>query len=595
MSDVVVRARDLSKVYRLYPSQTDRLADLLGWSWLRRAVYPEHKAVDGINLEVRAGERVGLIGRNGAGKSTLLKLITGVTQPSSGELTTTGETHALLQMGAGFQPEFTGRENARAYLANLGVIGESADRQIEDIIEFSELEEYIDQPLRTYSTGMAMRLVFAVSTAIAPSLFVVDEVLGVGDAYFQAKSFDRIKSLCSDGTTLLLVSHDIYSAARLCERMIWIERGQIQFDGDPKAAINLYEASIKTQEEQRLRKKARIRSSTNVNYKDTDIQQFLLEIRPKDQHAFEPSIELRQATLVANGKQIATVGLHMADAKQASVNLVFEGACWKVEDSDTRSPTITLANHGSSFHKGLLDIRVPRNLSGVSLVFKMFSPESQSIHAVLFDEQDRAYVGLNATLPAGELTEWTVPIDPSVLVEREMRVDQPDGERHGSGALRIMAFDILDKHRESVRLLQLGEPVTFRINYKINNRDSASDVEASIVFYKDSVTDVMRIFASSLELSVDSDQGVIELYLERLPLCFGSYTISFIFAKKGYYEENSGRAFSINRDVYDVLSRAVEFTVPYGNPAFTGSIVAYEGQWKVLPVLSQLGTDSALR
>src|SRR5215467_6771975 len=173
--------------------------------------YTEHAALDGINLEIGRGEKVAIIGRNGAGKSTFLKLVTGVIQPTSGSIDISVRVHALLQIGTGFHPDFSGRENVFAYFAQLGVTGKEARQRFVDVVEFAELEEYIDQPVKTYSTGMGMRLMFAVSTAVTPDLLVVDEVLGVGDAYFASKSHERIRELCErEGTTLLLVSHDVY-------------------------------------------------------------------------------------------------------------------------------------------------------------------------------------------------------------------------------------------------------------------------------------------------------------------------------------------------------------------------------------------------
>ncbi len=181
------------------------------------------------------GERLGIIGRNGAGKSTLLKLVSGVIPATSGSIRVEGNARALLEIGTGFHPEFTGRDNARAYFAQLGTAGREAAALIEAVIEFSELEEYIDQPLKTYSTGMRLRLMFATATVVAPDILVLDEVLGVGDAYFTRKSFERINEISQrEGATLLLVSHDIYTSARICERMIWLEKGRVALRRRPQ-------------------------------------------------------------------------------------------------------------------------------------------------------------------------------------------------------------------------------------------------------------------------------------------------------------------------------------------------------------------------
>src|SRR5262245_5464254 len=254
MSEVAIRATGLKKIYRLYAKPAYRFLDMFGMLGDKPGAFTEHSALDDVNLEVRRGEKVAVIGRNGAGKSTFLKLVTKVIQPTAGSMDVKGDVHALLQIGTGFHPDFTGRQNVYAYLAQLGVTGADADRRCADAIAFAELEEYIDQPVKTYSTGMAMRLMFSASTAISPDLLVLDEVLGVGDAYFAQKSYDRMRELCErHDATLLLVTHDVYSAVRMCDRVIWFDRGRILMDGDGPTVVKAYEDSIRQQEEHRLR------------------------------------------------------------------------------------------------------------------------------------------------------------------------------------------------------------------------------------------------------------------------------------------------------------------------------------------------------
>ena len=308
MNDVVIRARDLKKVYRLYSSAVSRFLDIFGMLRKNNGAYTEHAALAGINLEIRKGEKVAFIGRNGAGKSTLLKLLTGVIEPTSGSLKVEGKAHALLQIGSGFHPDFTGRENVYAYLAQLGIAGREADRQYADIVEFAELEEYIGQPVKTYSSGMAVRLMFATSTAITPDLLVLDEVLGVGDAYFAHKSYGRIREMCDrDGTTLLLVTHDVYSAVDL-QRVIWIDRGTVLMDGDGATVVNAYENSIRLQEEQRLRLKAEQRSrELAVTERPTSA---VLEIFAADGNPLPCPVYFSRIELFANG---ASVGYLLKD------------------------------------------------------------------------------------------------------------------------------------------------------------------------------------------------------------------------------------------------------------------------------------------
>jgi lipopolysaccharide transport system ATP-binding protein len=218
--------------------------DLLGLYRLlhrRRPSFAQHAALNGINLTISRGERVGIIGRNGAGKTTLLKLITRAAEPSSGYLTVNGDVQALMQVGLGFHPEFTGRENIRASLLYSGFTAEERRWAEEDIIFFCELGEYLEQPLKTYSLGMQSRLQFACATAVKPEILIVDEILGAGDAYFSVKSSQRMELLTKSGCTLLLVSHSMQQVIQFCERCLWIDAGRIVQDGNARDVATKYE------------------------------------------------------------------------------------------------------------------------------------------------------------------------------------------------------------------------------------------------------------------------------------------------------------------------------------------------------------------
>jgi lipopolysaccharide transport system ATP-binding protein len=197
-----------------------------------------------INFTVQSGEAVGIIGINGAGKSTLLKMITGTTQPTTGSIQMSGRVAALLELGMGFHPDFTGRQNA--YMAGqlLGYSIEDITRLMPDIEAFAEIGEYIDQPVRVYSSGMQMRLAFSVATAIRPDILIVDEALSVGDAYFQHKSFDRIREFNKQGTTLLIVSHDKQAIQSVCDRGILLSAGRLEMEGEPEAVMDYYNAML---------------------------------------------------------------------------------------------------------------------------------------------------------------------------------------------------------------------------------------------------------------------------------------------------------------------------------------------------------------
>jgi len=256
MSDVALRLENLGKMYKLYQRPLDKVLDAFGldrWLFWRQHGCQEFWALRGLDLKIARGERVGLIGRNGAGKSTLLKIVAGTVSPTEGQVAVHGRVQALLELGTGFHPEFTGRQNIRVSLAYLG-FGPAEIRDKEDeIIDFAELDEFIDQPVKTYSAGMYARLAFSTATSMAPDMLIIDEVLGAGDAYFAGKCVERMQRLTQEtGATVLFVSHDLGSVQRLCERVVWIERGRIRLQGDPLETIKAYMATIRQEEEIRL-------------------------------------------------------------------------------------------------------------------------------------------------------------------------------------------------------------------------------------------------------------------------------------------------------------------------------------------------------
>lgn len=236
----------LGKAYKQYPSRWTRLAE-----WLI-PYYPQRHTLkwilQDINFSVQPGEAVGIIGINGAGKSTLLKMITGTTLPTTGQVHMTGRVAAMLELGMGFHPDFTGRQNAFMAGQLLGYTPEEIARLMPEIEAFAEIGSYIDEPVRVYSSGMQMRLAFSVATAIRPDILIVDEALSVGDAYFVHKSFDRIRLFREQGTTLLIVSHDKAAIQAVCDRAILLNAGRIALEGEPEAVMDAYNALIADKE-----------------------------------------------------------------------------------------------------------------------------------------------------------------------------------------------------------------------------------------------------------------------------------------------------------------------------------------------------------
>ena len=257
MTDTAIKINDLGKMYRFYQHPADKVLDAFGinrWLFWRKQYYQEFWALRGLNLEVKKGERLGIIGRNGAGKSTLLKIITGNVAATEGMVEVNGRVQALMELGTGFHPEFTGRQNIRASLAYQGLTSVEIQAKEEEIIDFSELDEFIDQPIKTYSAGMYARLAFTVATVVEPEILIIDEVLGAGDAYFASKCVERMQKLTEEsGATVLFVSHDLSSVQRLCSQVIWIKNGKILMYGKAHEVLKEYINNINHETEIRLR------------------------------------------------------------------------------------------------------------------------------------------------------------------------------------------------------------------------------------------------------------------------------------------------------------------------------------------------------
>ena len=234
----VIRVRNVTKNYRLYNRQRDRLWESLGLDF--RKNYKEKHALNGVSFEVSRGETVGIIGTNGSGKSTMLKLITGVLTPSGGSIEVDGRISALLELGAGFNMEYTGIENIYLNGTMIGFTKEEIDQRLQSIIDFADIGDYISQPVKSYSSGMFVRLAFAVAINIDPEILIVDEALSVGDVFFQSKCYRKFEEFRRDGKTILFVSHDLSAISRYCDRAILLNQGDKVYEGTPKEAIDIY-------------------------------------------------------------------------------------------------------------------------------------------------------------------------------------------------------------------------------------------------------------------------------------------------------------------------------------------------------------------
>lgn len=263
-NNIAISVRNLSKIFQLYHRPADILKEFL----LHREYHQKFEALKSVNFDIYRGEVVGIIGPNGSGKSTLLKIISGNLDKTKGSIKVTGKVSAVLELGLGFNPEYTGRENIYNGAMILGMTKKEISQKIDSIIAFSELDKFIDRPFKTYSAGMQARLTFSVAVALKPEIMIIDEALAAGDNYFVAKCMEKIEDMCRSGATVLFVSHSLPTVQKLCHRAIYLDHGQIISIGDANKVCELYQQSIMKEISEKLRKENLIatQASRSIDY-----------------------------------------------------------------------------------------------------------------------------------------------------------------------------------------------------------------------------------------------------------------------------------------------------------------------------------------
>ena len=247
MSENAIEIKNISKMYKLYDKNSDRFKEALGLT--KEKCYHEHYALKDVSFNVKKGETVGIIGTNGSGKSTILKIITGVLQPTMGEVNVDGRISALLELGAGFNMEYTGIENVYLNGTMMGFKKEEIDERLNSILQFADIGDFVNQPVKTYSSGMFVRLAFAVAINIDPEILIVDEALSVGDVFFQVKCYHKFEEFKKMGKTILFVSHDLGSISKYCDRVVLLNKGLKIDEGEPKEIVDEYKQILVKQEQ----------------------------------------------------------------------------------------------------------------------------------------------------------------------------------------------------------------------------------------------------------------------------------------------------------------------------------------------------------
>jgi ABC-type polysaccharide/polyol phosphate transport system ATPase subunit len=550
MNDVAVRLNAARKVYRLYGKPIYRFLDLLGMCPANAGYYSEHEALAPVDLVVRRGEKLAIIGRNGAGKSTMLKVITGLVSPTSGDVDVNGRISNLLQIGSGFHPDFTGRQNVFANLAHQGIVGRAAAEKFDEIVQFSEVERYIDQPMKTYSTGMCSRLMFASAVMLTPDILVVDEILGVGDAYFSHKSFERIRDLCShSGTTLLLVTHDIYSALNLCDRFIWLDRGRVQFDGDGKAAIALYESSIKEQEEQSLRQRHVIQRSKTA------------EPEAVPRRVLHVVVRSRTGFALRDIAAFDLIDLRFTDGSHTALSVAHGAPGWDLVPESNLGPSEVVGGRaaralraaGSIYHKAewlvsapvdvdVKDARVIWNYKGDEILdFRVFTTDRDLL--------------VSAELPGGSGWQDRVlaPVERSESLDLQQQID------YGTGLVRIERVQFLVDGHE-VGKVKHGDVMTIRITLRRSPELMKNLVTFVMGFSRHGSAYLGIVYEPALNLP-DSPEIAIDVVLDPVRLGSGTWFLNLGVGEPGLYDRPILHYFATDPSWYHLLAARIELQV----------------------------------
>lgn len=597
--ELAVRLKDVSKNYLVYAKPHYWLADFLGAGRLLREGkhYRSHWALRDVDLDIPKGGKFALVGRNGAGKSTLLRIITQNIAATSGSVEVNGRCEALLQLGAGFNPESSGRENVYSALAYMGITGKRAEEKLWDILDFSELDEFIEQPVRTYSSGMYLRLAFSVATVIAPEILVIDEILGAGDLYFQAKCLGRIKELTSGpGTTVVFVSHDFESAQRICDTFVWVERGRIVAQGPAAEIRAAYEDSIRKQQEIRLR-------ARNLRLNRSTVS--ALQEAGEDGFHLLGQLSLDSGTPGSGGPNVSAVRLYVRGGLAEEIRV---GDALDDSSSHYRSFVISEGIEGTWSppvrREGRLTraVRPPGNgLSGAR--FALFVPHDDFTAPDFQLELEVAYQdtsGMPCRLEVntgmaglkeisslehagdGRWKTMRVPIprwvylpagaDPSAARgengQRGATLATSPAKRFGTGQVLIEQVRFIDEHGQQTFLFRHGRPLSVVLSY---HAQDPAVIGTPLVwasgFHGLDRSEISAMISSAQDVRLEvRAHGCLTMRLDRLLLCNGTYRFSTaLFSQLDLHGYNPH--FTASPYLYDMLARSFEILVEGGYPA----------------------------
>lgn len=587
MSEPIIELASIAKMYRIFRSPRHRMIEALGLP-IARTAYEEFWAVRNLSLTIHPGERVGLIGRNGAGKSTLLKLIAGLIQPTEGRLKVTGNVQALMELGTGFHPEFTGRANVLSSFAYQGVTGARARKLLEDVLDFAELDEFIDKPVKTYSSGMYSRLAFAAATAIRPEILIIDEILGAGDAYFAAKSARRMRTLTAEGSTVLFVSHDMSAVQMICDRVIWIERGRVIADGDPIEIGRSYAASIRKQEELRLRainlKLSRGDVSELLTDSDQDRVSILRLVSDSDTAPVSP-LSVYELRLERKGELIdnVLVGEALDDDRNQRVHLLTTQGYMNWGPPAINAKGISYREFkecGGQYRHAPVSIKVPLGLGVLDeysvVVRHGGAAVDERLLLQIFDGLEYVTLGeLNSAVQEGQMitqcfalgTVDRLPVD-----EQAPMLGARSEFEYGEGSAWIDGVDFFDQEQVSRRVFSFGELLDVRIQW--GARADIPTMAFIVCLYGMDGRCISQVLSPFVAATRERRRGVVHACFNPLMIGVGDYVISIGIFEGMTQEQASGQR---PLDVHDRMYR-IRVVAP-GEVLMERGVVVHPVDW----------------
>jgi len=552
---MAIQVRSLQKVYRRYSSHGWRAASLFGIP-VPASKYDQFWALDDVSFSIARGERVALVGRNGAGKSTLLRHISGELSSTRGSIQVNGRVKALFGLGEGFHPEFSGIESIRTALALHGFRWSDIPKAIDEIIDFTELEDFIHRPLKEYSAGMYARLAFATATAAKPDILIIDEILGAGDAYFLGKCLQRIRDITSDGATVLFVSHDMGSALMLCERGLWIHQGKLRDDADMTTIARRYQAHIR--EEQELSLRAR---SMKLSKKALSSQQDTILLRLIGEKETAPRAPLYVSRLAFGQEslQFAETELGKQDG-DGDIRPIIDTRTTNWGKAERREGRLArpFGDFGGTYIHAPIVIQQAQGLgSDAWAEFDVLPSQSEPVQVQIFDPQLEIYRTLG-TIAAEERPSWrTVRLalraqeiqpaqqDEAASHAADLSAEDESTQRPSSdiattaeawrpaspaatasGTARILDFGFADANGTRRYTLVAGEPAS--ADFLIEAKGLRSAPIAVVAIYRPDGTVISQMISPQAQPAAGAITGryTITMQLEELLIGPGDFVVS---------------------------------------------------------------------